>query len=216
MSKGLSDQEKLRKMFSLPSSTSTHTTVINAPADVVWESLSDIHEWQWNRWVRLDAALVQTGKIGTSKISVDGNGRWRKRKFNFTAVNRRDLILTWTTKLGFCFCTNKVKLTPLGSKRTHIEHTQTIKGFCPWICFGNNTRLKKHPLCINEALKNHVESQYFRSLLYTLSTRELQMDKSDSTLDTGSLGEVSPAGYWETPRHLRKELISCYIGDIIV
>jgi hypothetical protein len=194
---------------------SSHSTVVNAPIDVVWESLSDIHAWEWNRWVRLDANVALAGVSGRCKISSDGKRRWRSKDFTFTEVNRDRYVFSWTTKVGLGKCTNTMNLTPLGVKRTQLIHTQTFQGLHGFGFGQPFKRLRRYAFCINEALKNHVESAHFNSLLWNLvSTREMTLDKSDSTLNTEN-SENSRTDYWETPRHLRKELTSSFIEDLI-
>ena len=256
-----------------------HSTVINAPANVVWECLSDTGDWyKWNKWVRfVDADSNSSSQSESSsnnylRLSMEGNGKWqrRKRKFEFTCVNRNQLLFEWTTKLGFgssSKSTNSIRLIPLGSKQTRIEHTHAISSssspsqqhpqegsnrgekqkivvvfeFFQRLCVigscGDRKLSQKHHchqqhyhhwsqrhcFYINEALKHHVESYHFQSLLFTLSTRQMttagegdNMMKSDMTMGTTSVTSASgngssELGYWETPSNLRKELISCYI-----
>ena len=101
----------------------------------------------------------------------------------------------------------------LGAKRTELEHTQTFDGYYIGICHPYK-RLKKNVCLMNEALKNHVESLYFNSLLSNFSSREIgsAADKSDSTEIT-ELSEVSSASFWETPKHLRAKLVKCFVDD---
>jgi hypothetical protein len=194
---------------------SDHTTEINAPIDIVWESLSDIHSWGWNKWIRLDAEVAMSGASGKASVSYDAKKRRKLCDFSFGKVTRDDFVFEWRTSFGLCNCTNTMELVSVGTKRSQLRHTQTFQGLLPGIGMGHPfKKLKSHALCMNEGLKNHVESLHFNSLLFNISARE--MPSSSSTLDTESPEDSSRASFWETPRSLRKELISSFIDERMV
>jgi hypothetical protein len=155
-----------------------------------------------------------SGASGKARVSYDGEKRRKFCDFSFGKVTRDDFVFEWTTRLGLCNCTNTMELVSAGTKRSQLRHTQTFQGLLPGIGLGHPfKKLKSYALCMNEGLKNHVESLHFNSLLFNLSARE--MTSSDSTMGTGS-SECSRASFWDTPRNLRKELISSFIDDMIV
>jgi hypothetical protein len=195
---------------------SSHTTAINAPISVVWDSLSDIHSWEWNQWVRLDAQVVSSGVAGKAKVSNGKKRRWRVKDFAFGEVARDNFTFSWTTDLGMCKCTNTMRLIPVGDKKALLTHIQTFHGVLPTLGLVLPfKKLKSYPFCMNEALKNHVESLHFNSLLMSLSTREMFRETTESTPLTDD-PDNSKVSYWETPKHLRKELISCFIEDSVI
>ena len=103
-------------------------TTINAPYDIVWESLTDIDCWKWNEWVRLDADLVLSGCAGKAKLCRVGSNRWKTSKFNFGEISRKKLLFTWTTKLRLATYNNSIQLIPIGPKTTLLRHTISVRG----------------------------------------------------------------------------------------
>jgi hypothetical protein len=194
--------------------SSAHSTIINAPAGAVWESLSDIHSWEWNHCVRLDAAYAMAGQSGKSRITNDG--RQMYRSFSFRMVKREELTFSWCTKFRLCTCTNTIKLNPLGAKRTELIHTQE---FGRYFGFGHPfKKLKKNVCIMSEGLKNHVESLYFNILLSNFSSRDFcsPTEKSDSAVmtDISERSEISAtSNFWETPKHLRQKLVKSFVDD---
>ena len=197
--------------------SSCHSTIINAPIGVIWESLSDINSWGWNSCVRLDAACVVEGLSG--KAMVHHDGKWRQKPFTFEKVERKKLTFSWSTTFGRCICTNTMKLIQLGPKRSQLKHIQEFRGGN----FGQRlgilhpfNDLRKNVCYMNEGLKNHVESLYFNSLLCSISSRDMKIEKEDpesTTVGTELSSELSGASFWETPKHLRQQLVQCFVED---
>jgi hypothetical protein len=191
--------------------SSYHSTVINAPIGVVWESLIDVHDWEWNQCIRLEAAFAIEGKSG--RASFYRKGKRLQKRFSFNMVERRQFTLSWSTKFGFCSCTNTIRLEPLGGKRTVVGHTQSFQGIhLGFGLLGHPFKKFKRNVCImNEGLKNHVESQYFRSLLSNFSSRDMILEGGKSSM-TMKASPIETA-FWQTPKHLRKELVKCFVDN---
>jgi hypothetical protein len=89
-------------------------------------------------------------------------------------VSRQDLVVSWTTYRGLLKNTTVMQLLPSGNKRTLLKHTQTLQG--PKLAaklLGMNKHgrsLLTQSVCVDQSLKNHVECQYFQTLLTDLST----------------------------------------------
>eukprot|EP00980_Cylindrotheca_fusiformis_P002113 scaffold473_cov132-Cylindrotheca_fusiformis.AAC.18 len=193
--------------------TSTHSTIINAPTRVVWETLSDINAWEWNQCVHLVAACALEGQCGKTRITKNGR-RFYHKSFSFKQVKQEEYIFSWSTKFGFCTCTNTMKLNPVGGKRTHLLHTQSFVG--PYLGLVHPfKKLRKQVCLMNEGLKIHVESLYFNSLLSNFSSREIGSicSKSVSTDNTESSDLSSAGNFWETPKHVRVMLMKCFVDD---
>jgi len=190
-----------------------HRTVLQAPVQFVWESLVDTASWQWNPYVRLSANVVLTGASGKASIAVRSR-RWKIREFTFGEVNRDTFTFSWTAVVGSCRVTNVIKLYPDGSKATKIHHTQKFSGFSPGLRWNLPVqKMKSYPMCINEALKNHVESRHFNHLLVTLSTRE--MSTATDFTESMELSEASSfrANFWESSPRLRRQLLSTFLDE---
>jgi hypothetical protein len=191
----------------------THKAVIHAPINIVWESLVDTASWQWNPCVRLSADVILTGTVGKASISA-GYRRWKIKDFTFDSVSRETFTFSWTVSVGTCKVTNTMRLMPTGAKTTKISHSQKFSGVFHGLRWQLPLqKMKNHPVCISEALKNHVESRHFKQLLVTLSTREMST-ASDFTVST-EIHESSPLGasYWESSPRFRKQLLSTFLGD---
>lgn len=201
---GMSTVSKDKKTTSL-----TQSTVVSAPATVVWESLTDIVSWQWNRSVRLEASYVMEGATGKAK-TVLGCSRVTS-SFKFGKITRRNFTFTWITNLGSYECTSTIQLKPVGIKRTELIHTQTFKG--KGIFF--RVPIKKYQKAarvMNEGLKNHVESLYFNTLLYDFSNSEMIAPGfATSSTELTVLSEASSNNFWDTPKHIREKLVDCFV-----
>lgn len=194
----------------------SYSTLTNAPTDIVWESLSDIHSWDWNRWIRLFSGAAKTGATGKVRIATDGDkSKVRYYSFSFGKVSREDFTFEWRTRFGLCSCTNMIQLVPVGSKNTEIRHRLTFQGVLP-ACLGISwyKKIQSYSLCINEGLKNHVEFTHFNSLLFNMSAREMTpalMALSEEI----SVDSNTKVNFWGTSKELRKELVSTFIDDML-
>ena len=189
-----------------------HKTIIQAPLEFVWEHMTDVASWSWNPCIRLNAEEVLPGKTGKVSIALP-NKRWQVRNFIFDEVDRRWFTLSWTTLVGQCRITNVMKLSPFGTKATNVMHTLRITGVFAGLRF--RLPLKKvmnHPMCIDEALKHHVESKHFNMLLATLSSREMSV-KTDGTASLDMSESCMAASYWESSPTIRQEIVNKFLGD---
>ena len=219
-------------MLSLPTSppskwNSDHTTKIIAPINIVWDSLIDIHSWNWNDWVRLYAEAPKPGVPGKTRISQEQEGKKKGRYYDFVfgKISREEFTFEWRTRFGLYSCTNSIKLMSTDSKTTTLKHTQTFQGVLPaFACLAafHFKKLRSFPLRMNNQLKNHVESAHFNSLLFSLSCRDLSRSRSRSTqtIATECSGSSkttasSKTNFWDSPRHIRKQLISSFIDGMV-
>ncbi|CAJ1958762.1 unnamed protein product [Cylindrotheca closterium] len=186
----------------------SQSTIISAPATVVWESLTDIKTWQWNRSLRLDASYVMEGETGKSRIVL--GGRRATAPFKFGKVSRRTFTFTWTTKLGCCESTNTVELKPIGINKTELVHTQTFEGKLLFLR-PSSKKYQKAVRVMDEGLKNHVESLYFNTLLYDFSNSEMVTPGCSTSTEMTVLSEMSGTNFWDTPKHIREKLVNCFV-----
>ncbi|KAL3943639.1 MAG: hypothetical protein SGBAC_002307 [Bacillariaceae sp.] len=186
----------------------SQSTIISAPATVVWESLADIKSWQWNHSIHLDASYVLEGGTGKSRVVL--GARRVSTTFKFGKISRRTFTFVWITKLGGYECTNTVQLKPIGIKRTELLHTQSFGGKLPFV-FMPFKKYEKAIRVMNEGLKNHVESVYFNTLLYDFSNSEMISPGYVTSTEMTVLSEMSSQNFWDTPKHIRQKLVKCFV-----
>lgn len=190
-----------------------HKTVVQAPIEFVWDTLIDTSMWSWNPCVRLSAESTRTGVSGKASIAVC-RGRWKIKDFIFDSVNRQEFKFSWSVDVCGCKMSNVLRLVPRGSKTTQVTHVQKIIGNSPtlrWVL--PLKKMKTYPMCMNEALKNHVESRHFNHLLFSLSTREMSTaTESTASLDI-SESSTSFVNYWKSSPDVRRQVLSTFLGE---
>ncbi len=192
---------------------SEHQTIVQAPIEFVWETLVDTSLWTWNPCVRLSADVTLTGACGKVSIAVK-KGRWKIQDFTYDTVNRKEFTFAWSTAGCGCKITNTVILSPLGAKTTQISHLQKILGNSPTFRFVLPLKkMKTYPMCINEALKNHVESRHFNQLLFSLSTREMSTATESTVSFDISESSTSFVNYWKSSPTVRKQVLSTFLDE---
>jgi hypothetical protein len=160
----------------------------------------------------LNAEAVLPGKAGKVSIALP-NKRWQVRDFVFDEVDRQQFTLSWTTSVGQCRITNAMKLSPFGTKATNVTHTQRLTGVFAGLRFRLPLqKVMNHPMCIDEALKHHVESKHFNMLLVTLSSREMSV-KTDGTASMDMSESCMAASYWESSPTIRQQIVNKFLGD---
>lgn len=190
-----------------------HKTIVQAPIEFVWDTLIDTSRWNWNPCFRLSADSTQTGASGQVSIAVC-RGRWKIKDFTFDSVNRQDYKFSWTTDVGACKISNVVRLSSRGAKATLLCHFQRISGNSPtlrWVL--PLKKMKTYPMCMNEALKNHVESRHFNHLLFSLSTREMSTATDSTASIDVSESSSSMVNYWKSSPDVRKQVLSTFLGE---
>jgi hypothetical protein len=187
---------------------------INVPCDAVFKHLCDLDHWNdWNLAVRLSADAPLADGVWSKAIIVSppkrkGDTTTRGTTVDFTVetIRRKDFTFSWTTRLGRSRNTTTMKLTPLGSKRTLLTHVQCVRG--PFVRLGNPLRtLLTNSTCINQSLKNHVESLHFQAILMNVSTGDFAKPRTSSTSVESDGSDASP-GFWQSPHYLREEVVS--------
>jgi len=199
-----------------------HETTIQAPVQLVWEYLADISSWGWNPCVRLRAEAVQAGMTGRVSMATQKK-RWQVHEFVFDRVDRRRFIFSWTTLVGKCKITNAIKLSPAGMKTTRLTHTLKLTDVFPGLRWKVPLKsIVYYPICINEALKNHVESVHFNQLLVTLSSsRDMTPSSRDMTVGTETSTSMElcdtsmTASYWESPPEIRNQIVDSFLSKRI-
>ena len=198
-------------------------TLINAPAHIVWEALVDIRSWDWSKNMRLYAKCVKTGEPGIMKERLYyGKKRSKVVNFVFNEVNRKDLTISWCARMFFSRSIHTLQLVPIDKKTTLLRHIHKLRGVLP--CLGIGLPYKKmnqNSLCMNESLKNHVESVHFNSLIFSISSRSMPtFTESDIRSDSSGSDPIGDSfqgtSYWDTPRHLRNQIISSYLNTQLI
>jgi hypothetical protein len=190
--------------------TDNATIIINAPVDLVWETLIDIDDWEWNKRIRLCATAVERGIAGKVKTFV--NGQWKTFDFVFGEVSAKNYKFTWT--LGWevfgpihAMVAHEIVLEKLDSNITQLSHSASIKGMLPRLglpkCLPYK-KLRRNDFLMNEELKVHVENiNNFNSRLYsqssicTVSTAESDSKPNKKGAEARSGTEKS---FWEGRR----------------
>ncbi|MGW4720291.1 SRPBCC domain-containing protein [Nocardia sp. NPDC004260] len=103
---------------------SSSTIVIDAPADTVWNLLTDMQNWpQW----RTDARVLELGEL-----QVDAPFRWKLHGSTINAVFATiipERELAWTgVSMGCMKAVDRMLLTPLGEHRTEVTMEESLAG----------------------------------------------------------------------------------------
>jgi hypothetical protein len=179
-------------MIFAPSRWNTdQTKLIHAPIEVIWDTLIDFD--QWESW--------------TTSLA--------DAKHYLVEINETQHVFKWAARFGLrCKSIHTITLSKVDSTAVMLRHTEEFKGlFCKEL---NNINF-----CFNEGLKNHVESLHFNQLMSSMSARTKKSSDPFSDSDsarssctqTMSFSESSSKtlSYWDTPKHLRKEISKKYI-----
>jgi uncharacterized protein YndB with AHSA1/START domain len=100
------------------------STIINARAEMIWKTLSDIKNWhQWNE----DIASVRL-----STIEVGEEFQWKLSGQKITSIFRKiqkEELLTWTSTMNGKKVINVWRLEPTDGNQTIVTIEQSMEGF---------------------------------------------------------------------------------------
>lgn len=138
-----------------------HCIGINAPADKVWQLVSDFDGWErWNPLYVQTSGEVKVGETVHFTVSLEGM-KPQKGSATVTAVNAPELLEYRTSAFGgLVKATRYIEIRTLGADRCTVlngEHMGGLLGPLIYLAVGEKVRLGMKGM--NEALKALAENK---------------------------------------------------------
>lgn len=152
--------------MSKPNKQIKHVTDIKGNINNVWDALSDLNSWEWNKWTRLQVDSIRDGAKGTMRASFKGDDEWVEYDFVLEEVNPNTHTLSWSGSVaGGCLFSGfhtmrleSVRLEDSEDEWVRLTHTEMFGGILPalWLGLDYNV-LNENYLLMNKSLKRFIE-----------------------------------------------------------